>query len=275
LAETTSQYEETLDRLEALRISIAERATRTRRLSTLLPIESEEVIRLQSALAETRREQRNAEARRASWGKKLSAALEQGRLPIQRKTSQLAADFRSYTRELISEEADLVRIVAKAKITQGKQSFDVPAFRPQMAGADRPGLIRRDTPADVSESQRELIDLAFRLTLIKLATGKAPCTFIMETPEASLDELAMSRVGLALFQFASEGTNRLIATTNLTNAGMITSMFGGPLKRGARIADRTKRVLNLLQLAAPNEAVTKNRKKYEEILKSALAGQHG
>jgi hypothetical protein len=273
LAATTSQYAETLERLEALRISIAERTGRTRRLSTLLPIESDEVTRLESALTETRREQRSAEARRASWGKKLSAALEQGRPLIQRKTTQLAADFRFYTRELLSEEAELVRVVAKAKITQGKESFDVPAFRPQMAGADRPGLLRRDTPADVSESQRELIDLAFRLTLIRLATGKAPCTFVMETPEASLDELAMGRVGRALCEFASESNNRLIATTNLTNAGMITSMFGGPLKRGGHIADRTKRVLNLLQLAAPNQAVAKNRKEYEGILKSALVGR--
>jgi hypothetical protein len=255
-------------------VSITERTSRTRRLATLLPIESDEVARLKSALTQTRQEQKNAEARRASWGKKLMAALEQGRLPIQRKTTQLAADFRFYTKELLSEDAELVRVVAKAKITQGKESFDVPAFRAEMAGAERPGLIRRETPDDVSESQRELIDLAFRLALIRLATGKAPCTFIMETPEASLDELAMSRVGKALFEFASAADNRLIVTTNLTNAGMITSMFGGPINRGGRIAARTKRVLNLLQLAAPNQAVAKNRKQYEQILELALSGRN-
>ena len=99
----------------------------------------------------------------------------------------------------------------------------------------------------------------------------------METPEASLDELAMERVGKALFEFANEGNNRLISTTNLTNAGMITSIFGGSAKSAVRIADRKKRVLNLLQLAAPNQAVLRNRKRYEQILESALAGkdQHG
>ncbi len=117
--------------------------------------------------------------------------MEKGRLPIQRKTKQLAADFSFYTSALISEEVELVRITAKARITQGKETFEVPAFRPQMAAADRPGLTRRDTPTDVSESQRELVDLAFRLALIKLATGDAACSFVMETPEASLDELAM------------------------------------------------------------------------------------
>jgi hypothetical protein len=277
MAAATAQYDQTLDRLEALRVSIAERKNRTRRLSTLLPMETEEITRLQDALEETRRAQRSAESRRAACAKKLAVALEQGRIPIQRKTKQLATDFRAYTRALLSEDVELVRIVTKAKITQGKETFEVPAFRPQMAAADRPGLTLRRTPADVSESQRELIDLAFRLALIKLATGKASCTFIMETPEASLDELAMGRVGKALFEFANEGNNRLISTTNLTNAGMIASIFGGPVKRAVQIADRKKRVLNLLQLAAPNQAVLKNRKKYEQILESALAGkdQHG
>jgi hypothetical protein len=274
LTVATSQYDQTLDRLEALRTSIAERTNRTRRLSALLPMETEDVTRLQDALRETRRAQKNAESRRAAWARKLAAALERGRLPIQRKTKQLATDFHAYATALLSEEVELVRIVTKVKITQGKEIFEVPAFRPQMAAADRPGLTLRGTSADVSESQRELIDLAFRLALIKLATEKASCTFMMETPEASLDELAMGRVGKALYGFASEGNNRLIATTNLTNAGMITAMFGGPVKRAAQVSDRKKRILNLLQLAAPNQAVLRNMKKYEQILESALAGKN-
>ena len=274
LAVATSQYDQTLDRLEALRTSIAERTSRTRRLSALLPMETEEVTRLQDALKETRRAQRNAELRRAAWARKLAIALERGRLPIQRKSKQLAADFRDYATALLSEDVELVRIVTKAKITQGKETFEVPAFRPQMAAADRPGLTLRSTSADVSESQRELIDLAFRLALIKLATEKGSCTLVMETPEASLDELAMGRVGKALYGFANEGNNRLIATTNLTNAGMITAMFGGPVKSASQVADRKGRILNLLQLAAPNQAVVRNRKKYEQILESAVAGRN-
>jgi hypothetical protein len=269
---TASQYDQTLDRLEALRATISERKSRTRRLSALLPIQTEEVTRLQVALKEARREQRNAESRRASWARKLDKALEQGRIPIERKRKQLAADFQFYAKALLSEDVELVRITTKARITQGKQTFEVPAFRPQMAAADRPGLTRRDTSSDVSESQRELIDLAFRLALIKLATEKASCTFIMETPEASLDELAMARVGRALHEFGNEGHNRLIATTNLTNAGMIASMLGGRIKSPAQMRDRKKQVLNLLQIAAPNQAVLKDRKRYEQILESALAG---
>jgi hypothetical protein len=240
-------------------------------------MESKEISRLQEALDETRNAQKNAESERAGRARKLVSALEKGRLPIQRKSKQLASDFHSYTAALVSEEVELVRVVTKARITQGKETFEVPAFRPQMAAADRPGLTRRDTPDDVSQSQRELVDLAFRLALIKLATGDAACSFVMETPEASLDQLAMDRVGKALHQFANHGDNRLIVTTNLTNAGMITSMFGGAIRSAEKRRLRKKRVLNLLELAAPNRAVSRDRRKYQSILDSALVGgvKHG
>ena len=86
-----------------------------------------------------------------------------------------------------------------------------------MSSAARPTLIRRNDPSEVSESQRELIDLAFRLALVGVF-GES-CTFVMETPEASLDSVAMERVGQALARFAARDNNRLVVTSNLTNAG--------------------------------------------------------
>jgi hypothetical protein len=224
-------------------------------------------------LDETRRAQKEKEAERATFSRKLKKLLEGGRSTIDRKRAQLAAAFSEYVGELIAERADLVAITTKARITQGGEGFDVPAFRPQMTAAARPGLARRNTPDDVSQSQRELVDLAFRLALIRLATGKAASSFIMETPEASLDELAMQRVGKALHEFASQGENRLVVTTNLTNAAMITSMFGGKAVGAAALRLRRSRVLNLMNIAAPNQAVTNDRKRYEGILSSALKGR--
>ena len=175
-------------------------------------------------------------------------------------------------KQLIAEDADLVRIVAKARLMQGKEGFDVPAFRPRMTAANRPDKPQRNSPDDVSESQRELIDLAFRFGLIESATNSADCSLIMETPEASLDELAMQRVGLGLHVFAIRSENRLIVTSNLTNAGMITYMFGGPTKSPKVVEDRRACVLDLLDVAAPNHAVEQDRPRYKAILKKALAG---
>ena len=141
-----------------------------------------------------------------------------------------------------------------------------------MTAANRPGLTLRTLPSDVSESERELIDLGFRLSLVDVATTQGVCTLIMETPEASLDELAMKRVGAALHRFAETGENRLIVTTNLTNAGMITAMFGGASSGKKEIQDRQKRILNLLEVAAPNEALERYSSEYTQILNSAITG---
>ncbi len=107
---------------------------------------------------------------------------------------------------------------------------------------------------------------------MRVATQGAPATFIMETPEASLDGLAMERVGSALAHSARSSGNRLIVTSNLSNAGLITSLFGGPAKDAAEATERRSHLVNLLQIAAPNRALDRDRDKYEQLLNDALSG---
>ena len=270
--ELKKQYEVALDQLIKVRASVQERTLRTRQLSAELPLEAEDILHLQKSLELTRRSQRQAEGDRAAAAKELASLLEKGRSVIEKQTKKLKESFKANVKEMIAEDADLVRITGVARLTQGKETFAVPAFRAEMSAADRTGKSIRNTPDDVSESQRELIDVAFRLALINVSSDGASCTLTMETPEASLDELAMQRVGSALHRFANTGENRLVVTSNLTNAGMITAMFGGSTKRPAELRSRRKHVLNLLDLAAPNQAVLKNRAEYQQILDNALEG---
>src|SRR5260370_24858272 len=116
------------------------------------------------------------------------------------------------------------------------------------------------------------MDLAFRVALIDVATKSSACSLLMETPESSLDELAMERVGSALHRFARRKENRLIVTSNLTNAGMISAMFGGPTSKTAEIKRRRGQIVNLLSLAAPNQALERDGKKYARILEQAIKG---
>lgn len=134
-------------------------------------------------------------------------------------------------------------------------------------------MSRRRSPNDVSESQRELIDLAFRFALLEAAEATGTSTLVMETPEASLDELAMERVGRALYEFASVGANRLVATSNLTNAGMISWLFGGPIKDRSELPDRYDRTVNLLTVSAKNRALLNDAGgRYLALLDKALKG---
>jgi energy-coupling factor transporter ATP-binding protein EcfA2 len=271
--ETAAEYGSVLDRLATVRASIQERTLRARQLSAELPFEAGDILHLQKSLELTRRSQRQAESNRASAAKVLGALLERGRGVIEKQTKKLAMTFKEKVKAMVAEDAELVGITGQARLTQGKETFAVPAFRAQMTAADRPGKTLRNSPDDVSESQRELIDLAFRLALIDIATGGKACTLTMETPEASLDELAMERVGMALHGFATHGDNRLIVTSNLTNAGMITAMFGGRAKNAAEVSRRREHVVNLLDVAAPNQAVLTSRAQYQRILTSALTGK--
>ena len=81
----------------------------------------------------------------------------------------------------------------------------------------------------------------------------------------------MERVGRALTEFANKNANRLVVTSNLSNAGIITALFGGPAPEGQTNA-RLQRVLNLLKVAAPNRALIKDRERYFRLLEDAVAG---
>jgi hypothetical protein len=95
----------------------------------------------------------------------------------------------------------------------------------------------------------------------------------METPEASLDGLAMDRVGHALAQFGSVNDNRLIVTSNLSNAGLITALFGGPTQDANEVRGREARLINLLRVAAPNRALANDGEAYKALLTHALRGE--
>jgi len=266
------EYETAIKAIDDVRKAIEDRQSREKGLIAQLPQASSTVLDLERTLEITRRAQREAEAERASAAKELRSLFEKGQAVVIPQSERLSSSFGRHVRVLLAETARLVRIDTSAKLIQGKSDFSVPAFRPEMSAATRSGLARRMEPSDVSESQRELIDLAFRLALIDVATVGASSTLAMETPEASLDGLAMQRVGSALRAFAASRENRLVVTSNLTNAGMITAMFGGPTSKAAEIKRRRGQIINLLEIAAPNRAMERDGKAYADLLESVITG---
>jgi hypothetical protein len=268
-------YAQTVARVGQLRRSIADRRARDQRLRSSLPRNTTS-YQFEQTLIILRGQQLEWQTKRAEFLLELRTLLSEKEDLVTSRSAELMASFAELTHALLAEEAQLAQVTAEPRYLQTERAEDrlrVPAFQADMAAANRPGLVRRTDPSDVSESQRELIDLAFRLSLVRVATQGAPSTFIMETPEASLDGLAMERVGAALSQFAHSSGNRLIVTSNLSNAGLITSLFGGPAKDQADAAARRGRLMNLLQIAAPNRALDRDRDKYEKLLEDALSGE--
>jgi hypothetical protein len=273
LEKITGEYEAILVALKAISTEIAEIERSVRVLSAQLPAPTEEVKRLQLTVDDLTKSLTAANSRRAEFAEELRAAFVPAQAAAEEQSEVLVRAFEHHARALLDEEATLVRDTARPAIAQQAAQFPVPAFYADMASAARPGLIRRRSQTDVSESQRELVDLAFRFALIEAAGGSRTSTLVMETPEASLDQIAMERVGKALSSFAAEGASRLIVTSNLTNEGIIPWLFGGRTTDEAEVTARRERTINLLSISAKNRALLNDTEgRYQQLLTKALRG---
>lgn len=268
-----AEYDDVLAQIKAMSSEISDLEAELRTLDAKLPRPTKEIQALEMQVQSMEETLAGHKARRAERAADLRDALQLVQNAAVEKTGILEDAFARYAQSLLSEEAVLVRDNIDAGIAQAEEQFEVPSFYADMTSAGRPGMSRRRSPNDVSESQRELIDLAFRFALIEAAEATGASTLVMETPEASLDELAMERVGKALYEFASLGANRLVATSNLTNAGMIAWLFGGPIKKRAELPGRYDRTVNLLTLSAKNRALLDDvGGRYLALLDKALKG---
>ena len=275
LERVTNRYNQTLERLVDLRRSVESREQNNDRLRMRLPrgITSQQY---ESALDALREQHREWESKRAIYFNDLKNLLDSKKNAIISKATVLAEEFSKLTRDLLSEEVRLAQDKNQPQYLQilGNlgDRISVPVYVAEMTSANRPSWIRRISPSDVSESQRELVDLAFRLALVRVATDDDSSTFVMETPEASLDGVAMNRVGNALAKFAATNDNRLVVTSNLSNSGLITSLFGGPTEGDTEICARKEKIINLLKIAAPNRSLINDREKYQALLDQAIRG---
>lgn len=141
-----------------------------------LPKPTSEIERLKETISYLTSRLNSARADRDEASRKLEDAYNRAREVLEARAGTLSSSFSRYIPNLISEQARLTHIDAKAKITQKGSPFGILAFVPEMTAADHTGLARRSRPQDVSESQRELIDLAFRLALIEASTTQNGAT---------------------------------------------------------------------------------------------------
>ena len=272
LEEFAGRHSETLLQWESVRESIRAREEKNQRLRGRLSdtVTSREY---KNELASLRRDHDRWQALRMSHLRELRTLFAERRDVITAKSDELVEAFAELVEVLLVEEVRLVQVRVEPRYLEAPGAsgdrVEVPAYAAEMAAATRPALTRRDDPSEVSESQRELIDLAFRLALVGVFGGAS--TFAMETPEASLDGISMERVGRALAEFASRDGNRLVVTSNLTNASIVTTMFEAT-EPEAGPASRLRRVLNLLRVAVPNRALIEDEERYEALLAEVVGG---
>lgn len=178
------------------------------------------------------------------------------------KQGAIIERFAEYANDFLSEEAVLSYAPKEERLGQTGERFDLPRFRLDMTSAAYEGRTTRETADDVSESQREFIDLAYRMALID-ACVDGPAAFVLETPEASLDGVFMLQAGKMLNRYGGRTDRQLIVTSNLSNAGMIKALAEDT---ASQPFSRATHVINLFDIAAPTRAVDRFRDDYKEII---------
>ncbi|WP_407352158.1 AAA family ATPase [Luteimonas sp. R10] len=139
------------------------------------------------------------------------------------------------------------------KVATGAPQINLPTFRIAMTSSTHLAAHDRSTATSVSESQKEFLDLAFRMTLLDMVANDGATMLVMETPEASLDSWFMARAAQMIRKFSPEGGQRiLIATSNINGTTMIPALLGLITKKGAlRTLPKTQqsRLVDLMALA--------------------------
>jgi AAA domain len=265
-------WSDAVSRLSDLSRTIEDQLQTVAGLRAKLPPEPEELEEARKTIRHVRNEEQAAKRDRRTAELAYEKLLKKAAGGIQDAAGHVAKRFQSYVSEFIEERCRLTFRMIKDRPSQGGEFFTYPSLKFEMTAAAFTGQQIRESPDDVSESQREFIDLAFRMALSVVAGIAGLTTLVMETPEASLDVVFMENAARLLRKFA-QNKRRVIVTSNLTNSAMIPALMGGRARSQAEIAERWTRVLNLLDLAAPNAALHRHKSAYSRFLSKSIRGR--
>ena len=95
-----------------------------------------------------------------------------------------------------------------------------------MTGGAIAGQTMRENPREVSQSQAEFVDLAFRMALMTVTAKGGAATLVVDAPEASLDFLFAERAGYQLAAFSkARRENRVVVTSYLPSDHLLNAFF--------------------------------------------------
>jgi hypothetical protein len=251
-----------LDEIGALNASIATRRARIDALVRRLPPDEVGLHEQRDELATLRGRveimKRELTELRTSFAKYIQTVNRD----IAKRKEDVKRTFERFAEGFLLEECDLVWAPHRARIGESGEQVAFPAFELEMGGASFPSPVRRTGPEQVSESQREFIDLAFRMTLMNVAGSTTGATLVIDAPESSLDAVFVSRAADVLTRFAEPSSeNRLVVTSNLIEGDLIP----GLIRRAKIRSAADPRIVDLLKMAAPTAATQRLKKEYAKV----------
>ena len=263
LHEAEAEYNTLIQKGAELDVAIAKRSARLEELARRLPPEEAERLKQREELAILRRRVETMQAdlviRRGAFREFLQ---KEGRSLVD-KAQDIQTIFNFYAQGFLFDECVLTWSPRRERIGQSGEMIEFPAFEVELGGSNFPSPVRRSGPEQVSESQREFIDLAFRMALMEIAAAGGVGTLVIDAPESSLDAVFSTRAAKVLARFAQpEKCNRLIVTSNLSEGGLIPDL----IKLTASTQDEKRRIIDLFNIAEPTRATKEMKSEYETAL---------
>ncbi len=233
-----------------------------------------EVDREEAALRKLDADRKMLTERYRTLMTKAQEAMDKKKESIRNRMSHYAEEFLQESVEITFDRK------TPFKLATGAGKVNIPTFNVGMTSNTYKTIQKRLTPDSVSESQKEFLDLAFRMTMLDLISDGGACMMIVETPEASLDSWFMRRAATLMRTFAPEGagqSRKLIATSNLNGTIMIPALLGLINDQGEIYRTLSKddpHIVNLMKLTA--QAKVLNRKEAKDMLFDEIEGyMHG
>ena len=254
-------YDDRLNAITGLTERVARRSKEIEELIRRLPPDEQEVETHRTELATigSRLEQRRAQL--ADLREQFAGFVAQVNTRIAEQKDAIKDAFETYAEGFLFEDCSLVWSPHKSRVGETGALVEFAAFELDLSGADFPSPVRRTGPSQVSESQREFIDLSFRMALMRVAAPTGS-TLIIDAPESSLDAVFVTRAADVLTRFCPPGSNnRLLTTSNLIDGDLIPHL----LERAGIKSPRDSRVVDLLRTAAPTAAVRALHKEYADV----------
>lgn len=267
--ETEAEFNRLMVSMTELESEVSNASSAVERLQAALPAGSRELTSRREALAQLRMDNAVLREKVLEDKRTYAALVEVQNLQIAEFQEGIKRKFDEYAKDFLLESCALVWDQSHEQLGQVGQSIKFSVFRVDMTGGAFLTATRRDTADQVSESQREFIDLAFRMALIRAASSTGDGSLVIDAPESSLDAVFAPRAARVLTQFGSGAgdDSRVILTSNLVDGQLIPTI--------AEIAGITgpadPRVVNLFELAAPTAALTQLRAEYDLALERAFA----
>ncbi|MGA3562127.1 AAA family ATPase [Melissospora conviva] len=262
-------FEKAVAEIAELQEAVALMEGRISSLVRQLPPEEREMRAHQSALEamQARLEVEKADLRKQQAAYR--AHLDAVKYRIAVRKDEIKKSFESFASDFLIETCALIWTSRRTHVGQDGGTIDSPTFNVDMTGNDFNSPVRRDGAEQVSESQREFIDLAFRMALMQVSASDGRGSLVIDAPESSLDAVFAPRAASVLLKFGNPSTgNNLLVTSNLVDGSLIPALL-----KGAGIDQPTdSRVVNLFQVASPTAAIRQLRHEYDQALTRAFRG---